>query len=120
MVAEKKNNQYYREGAVKRATTQERARMQGWAPNPDAGTTPRASKTPAQSAPAITLTPNARNLAENAFGRLPGERTKGGAGVIKMMANSLLDMAEKLDKVVKATLAPTTPTDAPDPPRMTQ
>ena len=39
---------------------------------------------------------------------------------MKMMANCLFKMAEKLDKVAEAILVPEIPTDTPDPPQMTQ
>ena len=45
---------------------------------------------------------------------------KDGGGVIKMVMNYLLDMVEKLDKVEKAKQVPAIPTDAPDPPRVTE
>ena len=81
---------------------------------------PRASKTPAQSAPARTLAPKTRTRAEHAFGRAPGEVAKDGGGVMKMAAKYLLSMVERLGKVGRARQVPEIPTGAPDPPPMTQ
>ena len=119
-LAERNNTKYYRESTVKKAMTLVHSRMRGQRPNLGAIAPPGESLTPTRSAPAITLTPKTKNRAKNVLGRSPGEGAKGGADVLKMVANCLLDVAERLDKVEKAALQPEIPTEDPDPPQMTQ
>ena len=115
-MAERDTAKYHGKSAVKKGMAQVRPRLREQGPNPDATAPPRGGANPAKGAAAITLTPIKKNRVESVLGRLSGEGARGGADVMKKLANCLLDMAERLDGVDKAGQLPEIPTEARDPP----